>query len=850
MNRRCLALSVLAALWLAGRAAATTYVVVPDERLADEATVVVDGTVEAVRGVPGAATPMTEYVVRVERTLKGRVTDGSVSVRVLGGRRADGKRLHVWGGPTLQPGERALLFLVAHDDGAFRPLHFGLGAFHEARRSGRALALRDLGQAQVLAPDGRETLDRMRDFDGFSRWVADRSAGLRRAQDYFVDLPAGPSRAVEPFTFLGGQPHRWFEFDGSQSISWRAHQNGQPGVAGGGFAEFQAAINAWNGDAGSNVRYRYDGTTVATSGFKRDDGVNSILFEDPNNEIGGAFACTVPGSGSGTLAIGGAWSDDEVTRNGFLVILEGDIVMNDGVGCWFVNGKRAEQVYGHELGHTLGLGHSCGDEGKPCNSNLLRDALMRATAHRDDRGARLNDDDRAGIRFLYPQSGNSGGGAGKPAAPSGLTAVTQSASSVLLAWTDNANNETNYRVERKTNGGWTQLPLLPAGSTSFTVTGLTAATSYTFRVRAKNSAGFSGYSNEAAATTQAGLPAAPAGLTAERIAGDQIRLAWQDRSGNETAFAVEVTSPFHAGFVEIATAAANATTYVVSNLDADVPYTFRVRARNANGNSAPTNLASATIPAPVACGTVSSDLCLLGGRFRVFVHWKLGNGQIGDATAVPDSDQTGFFYFFGEENIELIVKILDARTINQAFWTFYGGLSDVEYWVSVIDTVTGDSATYRNAPGNLCGRADVGAFPQSASTLEALALDPAAEPLVLAEAPATATTEAACAPGTLCLLGGRFQVEATFEKDGATQKATAVPYGDGSGFFWFFSSANTELVVKVIDGRGINGKFWFFYGALSDVEYDIKVTDTVTGAVKTYHNAQGNLCGRADTTAF
>ncbi|HEX9669687.1 MAG TPA: hypothetical protein VGC93_09405, partial [Thermoanaerobaculia bacterium] len=65
-----------------------------------------------------------------------------------------------------------------------------------------------------------------------------------------------------------------------------------------------------------------------------------------------------------------------------------------------------------------------------------------------------------------------------------------------------------------------------------------------------------------------------------------------------------------------------------------------------------------------------------------------------------------------------------------------------------------------------------------------------------------------------------------------------------------FDASNIELVVKVLDGRPLNGKFWFFYGALSDVEYTLRVTDTTTGAVRTYHNAPGNLCGRADTAAF
>jgi hypothetical protein len=79
---------------------------------------------------------------------------------------------------------------------------------------------------------------------------------------------------------------------------------------------------------------------------------------------------------------------------------------------------------------------------------------------------------------------------------------------------------------------------------------------------------------------------------------------------------------------------------------------------------------------------------------------------------------------------------------------------------------------------------------------------------------------------------------------------TAVPLSGDTGYFWFFSSSNTELVVKVLDGRGVNGRYWVFYGALSDVEYTITVTDTSNGAVKTYFNSQGNMASRADTSAY
>ncbi|HEX7184751.1 MAG TPA: hypothetical protein VF756_29655, partial [Thermoanaerobaculia bacterium] len=71
-----------------------------------------------------------------------------------------------------------------------------------------------------------------------------------------------------------------------------------------------------------------------------------------------------------------------------------------------------------------------------------------------------------------------------------------------------------------------------------------------------------------------------------------------------------------------------------------------------------------------------------------------------------------------------------------------------------------------------------------------------------------------------------------------------------TGYFWFFDDANVELVTKVLDGRAGNGKYWFFYGALSNVEYTVTVTDTQTGRIKTYTNPRGRFASVGDTQAF
>jgi hypothetical protein len=92
-----------------------------------------------------------------------------------------------------------------------------------------------------------------------------------------------------------------------------------------------------------------------------------------------------------------------------------------------------------------------------------------------------------------------------PAAPSGLTATTVSASQIDLSWTDHADNEAGFKIERRfgTNS-FVQVDTADINSTTLSSASLTANTLYTYRVRAFNSAGDSDYSTEASATTSPG----------------------------------------------------------------------------------------------------------------------------------------------------------------------------------------------------------------------------------------------------------------------------------------------------------------------------------------------------------
>jgi photosystem II stability/assembly factor-like uncharacterized protein len=413
------------------------------------------------------------------------------------------------------------------------------------------------------------------------------------------------------------------------------------------------------------------------------------------------------------------------------------------------------------------------------------------------------------------------------------------------------------------------------------------------------------------------------------------------------------------------------------------------------------NLGGGTGPCVAGAGT----LCLNGGRFRVQVSWRVpSQGTSGSGVAVPLTGDTGYFWFFSSNNIELVLKVVDGRAVNGRFWVFYGALSNVEYTITVTDTVTGTVKIYTNPSGQLASVADTNAFPGAMSPeppqfslaapafpgtgragfagtaplpvfagrkdpgvsreretaalaapnllpykpslwsdrivvsrtpgtqIDSVALSPS-DPLFVSWAVLNAgdlptavrfytdlyvdgvftatwyadpplspnfyggvldfpigtlpagvhtlrintdstgsifeSNEAdneytrtitvsggaqPCVPGafTLCLNGGRFKVQVSWRvpSQGTSGSGNAVSLTGDTGYLWFFSSNNIELVIKVVDGRAVNGRFWVFYGALSNVEYTITITDTQTGAVKTYTNPSGQLASVADTLAF
>ncbi len=266
----------------------------------------------------------------------------------------------------------------------------------------------------------------------------------------------------------------------------------------------------------------------------------------------------------------------------------------------------------------------------------------------------------------------------------------------------------------------------------------------------------------------------------------------------------------------------------------------------------------------LACTPGPTVLCLDRGRFQVTVTWQDFQQQTGLGEVVPaGADDSGLFWFFDSDNWEMLVKIIDGCALNQRFWVFAAATTNVAYTLSVADTVTGTTRSYQNLLGTSAPAiTDTSAFATcdasartdgAPATRHQAPVESARDRLVRAEHLQTFVSQATCSAGRneMCLAGGRFKVAVNWKDfQGNSGQGQVVPLAsDDSGLFWFFYPSDWEMLVKIVNGCDLNQQFWVFAAATTNVQYELQVTDTFTGEVKTYDNALGTSAAAVTDTS-
>ncbi len=483
------------------------------------------------------------------------------------------------------------------------------------------------------------------------------------------------------------------------NLMWTAPGNGGSAITG-----YRLDRKTGSGDyavvssniAANATSYQDTGLTAATTYTYRIRAVNAVGNGGWSNEAGATTANAAPE----------AVDDLAATSAGTSVINL----------MWTAPGNGGSAITGYRLDRKTGSGdYAVVSSNIAANATSYQDTGLTAATTYTYRIRAVNGVGNGG----WSNEPSAATANTAPEAVDDLAATSAGASVINLMWTAPGNGGsaiTGYRLDRKTGSGDYAVVSsnIAANATSYQDTGLTAATTYTYRIRAVNGVGNGGWSNEAGATTANAAPEAVDDLAATSAGTSAINLKWTapGNGGSDiTGYRLERKTGSGDYAVVPSSILADATSYSDTGLTAATAYTYRIRAVNGVGNggwsnepSAATANAAPSVTGGGGGGGGGGSIAAPANREPVFIDGLravrsvpegMGEGaSIGEPVAATDRDNDTLTYtlrdvdadFFGIDRRtgQLLVKAaLDYET--KASYSLWAHVSDGKGGSDTID---------------------------------------------------------------------------------------------------------------------------------------------------------------------
>lgn len=851
---------------------AATFVVPSDEILIRDSRAIVSATVVAAEPrFDENGDIETVVTLQVDEVLKGEVAAERLSLVEWGGRIGDRASV-MSGAPRYELGKHYLIFMTANRRGEWTTQHLTLGRFERVRGLKGDLLVRDAGQIHGWDMQGNEPVEHERLAEPFQKFVRERAAGIQSPAAYFADgivrndtteLRSAP---IEPDAAD-------YDFDDA--------------------AEVGAA--AWSDDPSTSINFSISATPASGNVKAPGDGEERIIEEDPNDIIAGAFT----GSGTVAIAYSSLAGSNMFEGQSYSTIIGSDIVTQNGLKASSFSQNKLRTAMAHELGHTIGFRHSnesC-TPAVPCTS----DAVMNSSVGSFNGLLRQWDVDA--VNAVY--------GSGGTASDYVTGRRTNTTASFRLAKLDATCTPVSITTHpaASTNitlGATVQLSVVAAGSTPLTYqwfSGVSPDTStpiadpstsnklnvtpqavgtFNMWVRVSNTCdgGSSANSNTATITTTCANPAITANPQNVSIA-----------QGNSTQLQVTATGTglsyqWYRGEsgVTDSPVGGNSNKLTVSPSET-TKYWVRVSGQCGH----PVDSAAATVTVSTCASITLGQPTSTPGMPTKFL---LSITASSTATPVTYEWFKGTTPGTGGEKVASTQSVTVTATTATSYWarvkngcnrTVVSSLITVG-GTCALPTISTQPADQSINSGQTANLSIVFANGTSVKWYTGVVGDRSNEIGATASVtvgPLTATTQfwaevsgvcgavssrqvTVTVAGTQCnlaelvpLLGNRFFVQVAYKNQfdngkegkllGCSLFSTAL---SETAVFTFGDAKVVELLVRVSDARPFENRIHIFLGGLSDVEFSVVVTDSLTGIVHEYRKPANQLIGVIDRATF